>query len=87
MEEKMIDNQNRKDKALRQSRAYLESLFKYANAPIIVWNPDFRITRFNRAFEQLSGYSANEMIGRSLSFLFREARRDESVRVVNNVIG
>jgi len=86
MEEKMIDNQDRKDKALRQSRAYLESLFKYANAPIIVWNPDFRITRFNRAFEQLSGYSANEMIGRSLPFLFPEARSDESLRKIERTL-
>ena len=82
----MIDNQDRKDKALRQSRAYLESLFKYANAPIIVWNPDFRITRFNRAFEQLSGYSANEMIGRSLPFLFPEARSDESLRKIERTL-
>lgn len=35
---------------LRDTRNYLESLVNYANAPIIVWDPTFKITRFNRAF-------------------------------------
>ena len=30
---------------LRETRDYLENLFGHANAPIIVWDPDFRITR------------------------------------------
>ena len=82
----MINKQDRQKKALRESRDYLESLFKYANAPIIVWNPDFRITRFNRAFEHLSGYSAGEAVGRSLPFLFPEAGRDESMRKIERTL-
>ena len=38
--------------ALEEARNYLENLIAYANAPIIVWNPDFKITRFNHAFER-----------------------------------
>lgn len=41
---------------LRETRDYLEKLFNYANAPIIVWNPESRIVRFNHAFEHLTGY-------------------------------
>ena len=78
--------QDRVKQSLRKSHAYLESLFQYANAPIIVWDPDFRITRFNRAFERLSGYSAGEVIGRSLPFLFPESGRAESLRKIERTL-
>ncbi|MDO8738720.1 PAS domain S-box protein [Candidatus Deferrimicrobium sp.] len=65
--------------ALRESRDYLENLLKYANAPIIVWDPDFRVTRFNQAFERLTGRSAGEVLGRSLDILFPADRREEAM--------
>ena len=41
---------------LRETTNYLNNLFQtYANAPIIVWDPQFHITRFNHAFERLTG--------------------------------
>lgn len=58
------------EEALRETNEYLENLFKHANAPIIVWDPKFRITRFNHAFEQLTSRSAKEVIGKSLEILF-----------------
>ncbi|MHC1760088.1 MAG: response regulator [Negativicutes bacterium] len=48
----------------------LYSVIEYATAPIIVWTSDLSITRFNKAFENLSGYAADEVIGQSLSLLF-----------------
>ena len=69
----------RAEEALRETRDYLENLFNYANAPIIVWDPAFRITRFNHAFERLTGYAADEVVGRELRLLFPEASRDESL--------
>jgi diguanylate cyclase (GGDEF)-like protein/PAS domain S-box-containing protein len=54
---------------LSESNAYLENLVNYANTPIIVWNPSFCITRFNRAFERLTGYSEDEVKGQSLEML------------------
>ena len=65
------------DEALRETTDYLDSLMSHANAPIIVWNPEFMITRFNHAFERLSGYTADEVIGQELHMLFPEASRDE----------
>jgi PAS domain S-box-containing protein len=65
--------------ALRETRDYLESLLGYANAPIIVWDPSLRITRFNRAFERLTGYRAQEVIGRELQLLFPRASREASL--------
>lgn len=55
---------------LRETNEYLENLFNYANAPIIVWDADLKITRFNRAFEELSGYLASEVLGKTVDVLF-----------------
>ncbi|HWP96593.1 MAG TPA: PAS domain S-box protein [Syntrophomonadaceae bacterium] len=65
------------EEAFRETNAYLENLFNYANAPIIVWDPDYKIVRFNQAFERLTGYTSNEVLGKSLEILFpRENKRD-----------
>ncbi len=55
------------------ANAYLENLINYANAPIIVWDPQFRITRFNHAFEFLTGRSEADVRGQSLKVLFPAA--------------
>ncbi len=65
-----IIERTRAEEALRESNAYLENLIGYANAPIIVWDPQFRITRFNHAFEALTGLKAEDVIGKSLELLF-----------------
>ncbi|OEU51709.1 MAG: hypothetical protein BA861_01585 [Desulfobacterales bacterium S3730MH5] len=64
------------DEKLQEMRDYLENLLNYANAPIIVWDPAFRITRFNHAFERLTGRSADEVVGAPLDILFPEDRRE-----------
>jgi signal transduction histidine kinase len=61
-----ITGRRRAEEALRETRDYLENLFGYANAPIIVWDPGFRITRFNHAFERLTGFDAEKVIGEPL---------------------
>ena len=68
--------------SLRETSDYLESLINYANAPIIVWDPQFIITRFNHAFERLSGYLSSEVVGRHLSILFP---RDSSEVSLNRI--
>jgi PAS domain S-box-containing protein len=76
----------RAEETLRETRGYLENLINYANAPIIVWDTEFRITRFNRAFEHLTGYTANEVVGQELSRLFPEASRDESLSKIEQTL-
>ena len=67
------------EEGLRETRDYLENLIDYANAPIIVWDPTFRITRFNHAFERLTGLRAAEALGKQLDILFPEESRDASL--------
>ena len=70
------------EEALRDTGDHLQKLIQYANAPIIVWNPDLTISRFNRAFEGLSGYRAEEVIGKPLSMLFPAERLDETMALI-----
>ncbi len=72
--------------SLRETQDYLESLINYANAPIIVWDPRFTITRFNRAFERLSGYPANEILGKDLSILFPRDSRNETLDKIKKTL-
>ena len=55
---------------IRETKDYLENLIDHANAPIIVWDTQFKITRFNHAFETLTGRPAGDVIGKSLEILF-----------------
>jgi len=71
----------------RETRDYLEKLIGYANAPIIVWDPQFRITRFNHAFEDLTGLQAAEVLGREIDLLFPEDRREECLGQIRQTTG
>ncbi|MEN6610647.1 MAG: PAS domain S-box protein, partial [Methanoregulaceae archaeon] len=64
-----IEERRKAESALRETSQYLENLINCANAPIIVWNPQFRITLFNHAFEYLTDRRAEEVIGKPLEIL------------------
>lgn len=74
-----ITQRKQAEESLRETRDYLDSLVNHASAPIAVWDTELRITRFNRAFERLTGYEASEVVGRQLPFLFPEISREESL--------
>ena len=61
------------------TNAYLENLINIANAPIIVWDAQFRITRFNHAFEILTGHSEAIVLGQSPELLFPPALAKKSM--------
>jgi PAS domain S-box-containing protein len=77
-----ITEQKRADEALRETRNYLDNLIQHANAPIIVWDPQLRITRVNHAFEHLTGYYAAEVIGGELRLLFPASSRTDSLQKI-----
>ncbi|MCX6270940.1 MAG: PAS domain S-box protein [Bacteroidetes bacterium] len=70
------------EKSLHEVNDYLESLLNYANAPIIVWDPHFHITRFNHAFESLTGLKEADVIGQSIDILFPEAQKENSMALI-----
>ncbi len=74
-----ITERKQAELALRETRDYLDNLLNYANAPIIVWDPDLRITKFNRAFQRLTGRSEAEALGQQLAILFPERSSEESL--------
>ena len=74
------------EEALRETNEYLHKLIDFGNAPIIVWDPDFRITRFNHAFEHLIGRDEQEVIGQPLDILFPKESRDTSLDLIKKTL-
>jgi len=84
--------------SFRETSEYLENLFSYGNSPIIVWDTTFTITRFNPAFEKMTGRRAFEVIGGPLEILFpveylessmdhiRKAHQGERLEIVEIII-
>lgn len=73
-----ITNRILAEKELKETKNYLENLINYSNTPIIVWNTKNEIQLFNHAFEHLTGYSASEVEGKKIDFLFPETSLKES---------
>ena len=74
------------EEALRETTGYLQNLFDYANAPIITWDPGFYITRFNHAFEHLTGRSQEEVLGKTLDLLFPDESRKASMALIQKTL-
>ena len=60
------------EEKLRETRDYLENLLNYANAPIVVWDNNNRVTQFNKAFEKLTGLKAKTVINIDIKTLFNK---------------
>lgn len=72
----LVTRQKQIEHELRRTKEHLEKLIRYANAPIAVWDGEDRITSFNKAFEELTGKHASEVIGRKIEELFPSDRRE-----------
>jgi PAS domain S-box-containing protein len=81
-----ITERKQAEEVLRETNEYLENLFNYANAPIIVWDPTLVITRFNHAFEDLSGYNAEQITGKNINVLFPKEKIDTSLNLIKSAI-
>jgi PAS domain S-box-containing protein len=82
-----ITERNKAGVNLRETNEYLNNLFDYANAPIITWDTGFHITRFNHAFERLTGRSQEEVLGMTLDFLFPDKTRTASMALIQKAVG
>jgi len=72
--------------ANREINEYLQNILNYTNAPIIVWNTEYKIIRFNRAFESLTGRLEIDVIGKSLETLFPPALRNSSMDIIRKTL-
>jgi PAS domain S-box-containing protein len=72
----------RAEESLRETNEYLTNLITYASGPIVTWDIDFKITRFNRAFEKLTGFSEAEVLGQDFDILFPDATRADSLDLI-----
>ncbi|RPI02545.1 MAG: hybrid sensor histidine kinase/response regulator [Ignavibacteriae bacterium] len=79
-----ITQRKRAEEALRETRDYLENLLTFTNAPIIVWDPGFKITRFNLAIEKLTGYTVYEVIGKHMEMLLPDESRQSSLSLIQS---
>lgn len=70
------------EEALKKSNQYLNNLFTYANAPIIVWDSEFKITKFNKAFEQYTGRKEEEVLGKHLELLFPQEFVESNMKLI-----
>lgn len=71
-----ITRQYLADSMLRETSNYLKTLIDNASSPIITWDADEQVTLFNKAFEIISGYQANEVLGKSINMLFPESEME-----------
>lgn len=69
---------------LIETNEYLTNLFTYANVPIVVWDLSLKITQFNTAFEQLTGYTSVEVCGQKIDILFPNISAAESLDKIRN---
>ncbi len=81
-----ISERKRSEDNLRETTEYLQKLLDYANAPIIVWDPTFLITRFNSAFEHLTGRTEEDVLGKSLDLLFPIESSEASLSLIRKTL-
>jgi PAS domain S-box-containing protein len=80
-----VSERRRAEAELRETSDFLENLLDHASAPVIVWDPELRITRFNHAFEELTQRRAETVIGRHLELLFpMDHRRTQALAHVTS---
>ena len=71
---------------LWEKNDYLEKLINHANAPIIVWDKQGNITRFNTAFEDLTKYQSKELIGKHFTTIFNSRTEEEVLRKIEQTL-
>ncbi len=70
------------DEELRETKDYLENLLAYANSPIIVWDSQLKITKFNKAFERLTGLVSADILSVTVDKVFSETSRERSLEYI-----
>ena len=67
----------------RMTGEYLDVLLNHAHIPIIIWDSLFVITRINREFEILCGYSWDEIKYKKIDVLFPEYNINSTLELIS----
>jgi PAS domain S-box-containing protein len=60
------------EEQLKETSEYLQNLITHAGTPIIIWDKEGNIIQVNRVFEELSGYSMDELSGKTIRCILPE---------------
>ena len=71
---------------LQETNEYLQKLIDYGNAPIVVWDQDFCVTRFNHAFEKLTGLTEQEVIGQPVELFLPDDMREAGKALIRKTL-
>jgi len=77
-----ITERKKAEEERRETKDYLDNLLNYANAPIIVWDNENKISLFNNAFEVLTGYKKESVLGRNIDVLFPPLQKEEILQTI-----
>ena len=77
----MIDITDRKKSEISiiQAKEFYENLIDNSNAPLIIWDTKLNITRFNQAFELITGLTESEMIGKPIHLIFPSSNNEKQI--------
>ncbi len=65
-----ISQRKRAEQTLQKERDFIDAVLETAGALVVVLDREGRILRFNRACEQTTGYSSEDVLGRHVWDLF-----------------
>ena len=77
-----ISERKRADRLLQKERDFIDAVLETAGALVVVLDREGRIQRFNRACEQMTGYSSEEVMGRHVWDLFLISAEVDGVKAV-----
>ncbi|MDZ8188280.1 MAG: response regulator [Nostoc sp. ChiSLP02] len=77
-----VGERKRTEEILNQERNFISAVLDTASALVVVTNSQGQIVRFNQACEKTTGYSFDEVIGRSFWNLFIPSENVESVKAI-----
>ena len=81
-----ITERKQNENIVTEINEYYDSVITYANVPIIIWDPNFVITRVNKSFENLIGKKSAELIGNPLDIVFPPDQSEYAIRLIRTTL-
>jgi len=78
------EEKEKRAEELSKANAYLDNLFNNSNAAIIISDEQWNIEQINCSFKNLTGYSEDQVLGKSISILFPLDKVNESINRIKN---